>query len=386
MHNFDPDLRQYEPSMAFSNTSLIILTFLGAATLIQLGYYLLVFLRLARNRPNEIPDSKAPVSVIICARNEADNLKENIPLILDQQYPNFEVVVVNDHSVDETEDLMVEWKTAYSNLKFVNLTDENTYMEGKKFAVTMGIKGATYERLIFTDADCKPSSKRWLELISAQFSTTKKIVLGYGAYEKMPGFLNKMIRFDTFFIAFQYMSYALAGIPYMGVGRNMAYTRDLFFKTKGFIKHRNISSGDDDLMVNEVATGKNTAIQAHADSHTVSAPKKSWSTWFTQKRRHLTTGVHYRFTTKLQLGLFMMSQSIFFTAVLIGLFVSPIRWYVLGVYGVITVFKMLCFRPVMRLLGEEDLLVLSPVLEPFIMIFNFMLYVSNKIKAPVKWK
>lgn len=386
MHNFGPDLRQYQPSMAFSNTSLILLSFLGAATLIQLGYYLLVFLRLVRHRPDEISDSKDSVSVIICARNEADNLKENIPLILDQHYPDFELVVVNDHSVDETEYLMADWKKAYPNLKFVNLTDENTFMEGKKFAITMGIKGATNDRLIFTDADCKPTSKLWLERMSAQFSTSKKIVLGYGAYEKLPGFLNKLIRFDTFFIALQYMSFALAGIPYMGVGRNMAYTKDLFFKTKGFIKHRNISSGDDDLMVNEVATGKNTAIEPQPDAHTVSAPKKSWSGWITQKRRHLTTGVHYRFTTKLQLGLFMMSQSLFYITVLIGLFVSPIRWYVLGVYGVITVFKILCFRPVMRLLGEEDLLVLSPVLEPFILIFNVLLYVSNKIKAPVKWK
>ncbi|MFT4525461.1 MAG: glycosyltransferase involved in cell wall biosynthesis [Bacteroidia bacterium] len=372
--------------MAFSNTSMIILSLLGVATLIQLGYYLGVFLRLVRYQPQDNLDSKTPVSVIICARNEADNLKENLPLILDQQYSEFEVVVVNDHSVDETEGLMIDWRAAYPNLKFVNLTDDNTFMEGKKFAVTMGIKGATHERLIFTDADCKPTSKRWLELMSAQFSTSKKIVLGYGAYEKLPGFLNKMIRFDTFFIALQYMSYALAGIPYMGVGRNMAYTKDLFFKTKGFIKHRNISSGDDDLMVNEVATGKNTAIQPHSDSHTVSAPKKSWSTWFTQKRRHLTTGAHYRFTTKLQLGLFMMSQILFFTLVFIGLFVSPIRWYVLGIYGMISVFKLFCFRPVMRLLGEEDLLVLSPVLEPFILIFNLLLYVSNKIKAPIKWK
>lgn len=372
--------------MAFSSTSLTILGLLGGATLIQLGYYLFVFLRLVRYQAEENSAFKAPVSVIICARNEADNLKENIPLILDQQYPEFEVVIVNDHSVDETEDLMIDWRNAYPNLRFVNLTDDNTFMEGKKFAVTMGIKGAAHERLIFTDADCKPSSKRWLELMAVQFSTTKKIVLGYGAYEKLPGFLNKMVRFDTFFIALQYMSYALAGIPYMGVGRNMAYNKDLFFQTKGFIKHRNISSGDDDLMVNEVATGKNTAIQPHFDSHTVSAPKKTWTSWFTQKRRHLTTGAHYRFLTKLQLGFFMMSQSLFFVMVGVGLFVPPVRWYVLGIYGVISVFKLLCFRPVLRLFGEEDLLVFSPLLEPFILIFNLLLYISNRIKAPVKWK
>lgn len=373
--------------MDLSPISLAILGVFSVAVATQLFYYLFIFLKLAKYDENASGTNRSlPVSVIICARNEAENLQENLPLILDQNHTEFEVVVVNDHSVDETEDLLIDWQRAYHNLKFVNLTNDNTFMEGKKFAVTMGIKGAKHEHLVFTDADCKPNSKNWLSQIQNQFSDDKKIVLGYGAYQKLPGLVNKLIRFDTVMIAMQYMSYALAGIPYMGVGRNMAYTKDLFFKTKGFIKHRNISSGDDDLMVNEVATGKNTAIQPHPDAHTVSEPKKTWAEWFTQKRRHLTTGDHYRFATKLQLGLFMMSQTLFYTTLVIGLFVSPIRWYILGVYGVFSIVKTLCFRPIMRLLGEEDLLVLSPLLEPFMLIFNLLLYISNRISPPVKWK
>lgn len=198
MYNFGSDSRQVQPSMIFSTTSLILLALLVAATLIQLGYYVICFLRLAFYTSPDTENRAELVSVIICARNEADNLKENIPLILDQHHPQFEVVVVNDHSQDETEYLMRDWLNAYPNLKFVNLTDSNTNMEGKKFAVTMGIKGASYDRLLFTDADCRPLSRNWLTMMSSDIGDGKKIVLGYGAYSKLPGFLNRLIRFDTF--------------------------------------------------------------------------------------------------------------------------------------------------------------------------------------------
>lgn len=366
--------------------SLTILVVFGVAAVVQLAYYLTIFSRLVFYKQTESRHSEEPVSIIICARNEADNLKENLPLILDQNYTDFEVVVVNDHSVDETEDLLNEWKYAYHNLKFVNLTDDNTFMEGKKFGVTMGIKGATHNRLLFTDADCRPASKNWLRLMQAEMKDERKIVLGYGAYNKMPGLLNKLIRFDTFSIAFQYMAYALAGVPYMGVGRNMAYTKDLFFKTKGFIKHRNISSGDDDLLVNEVANSNNTAIQTHVDSHTFSEPKTTLKSWITQKRRHLTTGTHYNAVTKLLLGVFMLSQTFFFISACVGVFHPSIVYAILGGFLLLLVVKMICYWPVMRLLGEQDLFLLSPILEPFMLIFNVVLFMSNQIVASKKWK
>lgn len=358
-----------------------------AAFCIQMAYYLFVFLKLARYKGAPVTSPKVvPISVIICARNEAENLQKFLPIVLDQDHPNYEVVVVNDHSVDETEDLLNGWKQAYDHLKFVNLTNDNTKMEGKKFAVSMGIKGASHDQLLFLDADCWPETDQWVRQMQSGFSDGKTLVLGYGAYMQMPGLLNRLVRFDTMMIAMQYLSYALCGFPYMGVGRNMAYSKELFFKTKGFISHRHVASGDDDLMVNEVATSTNTSVVASKESRTVSIPKQSWSSWFIQKRRHMTTGGMYNFRSKMLLGIFVLTQFLFFIGLIGGFILPELRLVALTVFFVASIVKVLCIRPVTRLLGEEDLLVHSPLLEPLMMVFNVVLPISNLISTPKKWK
>ena len=184
-----------------------------------------------------------------------------MPRIFEQDYPHFEVVVVNDCSWDNTSDLLKEFGLKHSNLKIVTIKEDDTYSHGKKVALMMGIKGATHEHMLLTDADCRPNSKEWLRNMMQHFTGETEIVLGYGAYEKQGGFLNKIIRYDTFMIALQYLSFALAGKTYMGIGRNLAYKKSLFFKMKGFASHYHIESGDDDLVVNEAATKQNSKIE-----------------------------------------------------------------------------------------------------------------------------
>ena len=255
---------------------------------IQLIYYLIVFSRLAfyrgiKNGKSE--ENIAPISVIICAKNERDNLLQFLPDFLNQDYPNFEVIVVNDHSVDDTEDVLKAFTMQFQNLKIVTVPDNDRFYGSKKFALTLGIKAAQFDHVLLTDADCKPASNTWITLMSA-YAQKKQIILGFGAYEKQKGLLNKLIRFDTFFTAVQYLSFSLCKMPYMGVGRNLAYHKELFFKNKGFSSHQHILSGDDDLFINEVANKTNTQIVVDSAAHTISVPKQSFKLWIRQKRRH----------------------------------------------------------------------------------------------------
>ena len=181
---------------------------------------------------------------------------------------------------------------------------------GKKFALTLGIKAAKYDYLLLTDADCYPRDKDWISSMAKHFFN-KTIVLGYGAYEKHKGLLNKLVRFDTFQVAMQYFSYALIGKTYMGVGRNLAYKKSLFFDNKGFATHLHLPSGDDDLFIKEVATYNNTAISIEYSSHTLSVPKMNWKSWIRQKSRHLSTGIYYKNYHKLMLGSWTLSQILF---------------------------------------------------------------------------
>jgi poly-beta-1,6-N-acetyl-D-glucosamine synthase len=263
--------------------------------IVQLYYLVFYQRRLYAYVPlDELKQANIPISVIISARNEAKNLTENLPSALEQNYPDFEVIVVNDCSLDESEDVLKELSSKYPKLKVVTVTEHERFKTGKKFALTLGIKAAKNEHLLFTDADCRPASSNWITRMALNFTTPAEIVLGYSPYYSSGGFLNGFIRFETIRTAINYLSSALAGDAYMGIGRNLAYTKTLFFKNKGFASHMHVMSGDDDLFVNENATADNTVIEIHPEAFTFSPSKATMSSLYRQKRRHMGVGKMYK--------------------------------------------------------------------------------------------
>ncbi len=278
---------------------------------IQLFYQLFFFSRLTFHK-NTPPKYIIPLSIIIASRNEYDNLKKNLPLFLNQRYPEFEVVVINDRSWDQSSSLLDELKKEYSKLTIVEIADNGTDHFAKKLALTLGIKASKYNHYIFSDADCYPKSNLWLKEISGGFQQKKEIIIGGSSYAKRKGLLNKLIRFDTAQIAMMYLGMAKAKIPYMGVGRNLGYNSEVYEKLRGFKSHYHIPSGDDDLFVNEGANKNNTSVIFSKESITISNPKKSVKEWFKQKRRHHMTNSHYKLKHKFLLVTYPLSLIIFY--------------------------------------------------------------------------
>jgi glycosyltransferase involved in cell wall biosynthesis len=365
----------------------ITLSLLAIATLVQLVYYWAVYSRIAFFRQkNEFVRSDQPVSVIVCARDEYYNLKENLPLLLTQDYSNFEVVVINHSSEDETEFLLKDLSEEYKNLKIVNVPQDLNFFTGKKFPLSIGIKSASYDILLFTDADCIPRSNQWLRRMAANFTEGTEIVLGYGAYRKSNSLLNLLIRFDTTRVAMNYLGFASAGMPYMGVGRNMAYRKSLFYRQNGFISHYHIQSGDDDLFINKAATKTNTRFEIQTDAHTISSPKASFDQWIRQKRRHLLTGRLYKPVHKFVLGLYAATQVIYWVAAicLLALWYQP--YIVLGFVGLRLFSQLFITGKVMKKLSERGFLLLIPFFELFLMIVSPLLALANFFNKPVKWR
>ncbi|MCC7532698.1 MAG: glycosyltransferase, partial [Bacteroidia bacterium] len=212
----------------------VLIAFFGLVTLILLVYYFFVFGKLAFHKPSgSLQSNYEPVSVIIAARNELENLQKNLIAILEQDYPDFEVIVVNDCSWDGSQAWLEELQKTYTHLKVSQLIEQEKYPTGKKFALTIGIKASKYNLLLFTDADCEPTSNQWIKLMQSKFTPNKEIVLGFSPYRRQKGFLNRFIRFETLITAQFYLSMALSGNAFMGVGRNLAYRKELFFKYKG---------------------------------------------------------------------------------------------------------------------------------------------------------
>ncbi|MBK0370822.1 glycosyltransferase [Flavobacterium agrisoli] len=365
----------------------IIFFFFIAITIIQFLYYLGIFSKFAFIAPATFTSKKIPVSVIVCAKNEEENVKKYIPLLAEQNYPDFEIVLIDDASSDETLEVFEQFEILYPNVRLVKVKNNEAFWGNKKYALTLGIKAAKKEYLLFTDADCFPNSKDWITAMTSQFTLNKTIVLGYGGYQKRErSLLNKIIRFETILTAIQYFSWAKVGKPYMGVGRNLAYKKEEFFNVNGFINHIQVRSGDDDLFINEAATKTNTTIAYAPESFTYSDPKETYKEWFNQKRRHVATASHYKLFDQIQLGLFYSSQLLFFLLAIL-LFAFQFQWMiVLGLFLLRYLISWIIIGNSAKKFEEKDLIFWYPVLELVIICTQMNIFITNIFSKPVHWK
>lgn len=354
---------------------------------IQVVYYLFLYRNFAFLKPEKTTYKKIPISVIICAKNEAENLKQFLPSIVSQNYPDFEIVLINDSSSDDTLEVIENFAKLHSNIKIVDVKNTEAFWANKKYALTLGIKASKNEHLLFTDADCKPVSEYWIKEMCSHFDEKQSIVLGYGKYEKIEkSFFNKLVRFETLITAIQFFSYAKIGLPYMGVGRNLAYTKKAFFNVNGFINHIKINSGDDDLFINQIADSKNTSICFSKESFTESVPKSTFRSWIKQKRRHISTAKYYKIKHKILLSLFYFTN-LFFWILAIFLFILKYNWpFVLLLCVIRILIQFIIVDASSKKLNETDLLIWFPILEISLIIIQLSIFINNLISKPNFWK
>ena len=364
----------------------MLLLYIFAAVVLINCFYLLLFSRFSFLQPKKVISSEEyPISLIICAKNEAENLKKNIPFWQQQAYNNFELILINDSSYDDTLEVMESFANKDDRIKIVDVKNNEAFWGNKKYSLTLGIKAAKNKRLLFTDADCKPSSNFWIIEMVSQFSSENQLILGFGGYQKTTGLLNKLIRFETLLTAIQYFSYAKSGLPYMGVGRNLAYTSNLYYENNGFMSHMKIPSGDDDLFVNEVATSKNIALCFTENSFTISTPKKTWKEWFIQKKRHITTAKYYKGKHKFLLGLYFLTQLLFW-----GLGIALLIIIDWKIPTIIITFRFLLYWIIIGKsaikLDQKDLLLFLPFWEVILIFLQMSIFISNNTSKNTKWK
>ena len=364
---------------------MVLLYVFGAVALLNCVYYI-VFSKFAYLKPStKRISAQQPVSIIVCAKNESENLQKHIPLWQQQNYPEFDIILINDASADDTLEVMEAFAENDKRIQIVNVKNNEAFWANKKYALTLGIKRSKYKRLVFTDADCYPASNEWLATMVSNFSDEKQLVLGYGAYEKQPGFLNKMIRFETLMTAVQYFAYAKAGSPYMGVGRNLAYTSDLYYQNNGYMSHIKVPSGDDDLFVNEAATLTNVAICTDPKAFTYSIPKKKKNKWLTQKKRHYSTAKLYKTKHRFFLGAYYAANLLFW---LLAIATLATEFWMFGLAIIITRFlaQYIVIGKAAQNLKENDLVPFLPFYELFLVLTQLSIFISNSSEKNSRWK
>jgi cellulose synthase/poly-beta-1,6-N-acetylglucosamine synthase-like glycosyltransferase len=355
---------------------------LGVQT-VYLGLFLVEFMRKRDTAPvSPIP----PVSVIVCAHDEEQNLRELIPLLLAQDHPEFEIIVVEDRCNDGTLDYLMEVTQQYPTVRMVKVNHVPDHVHGKKFGLTLGIKAARYEWLLLTDADCRPATLHWIRSMSSGFYDATSLVLGFSSYIKRPGLLNAFIRFETLLTAVQYIGFAWTGFPYMGVGRNLAYRKSLFLANKGFNEYLGVVGGDDDLFVNRHATRQNTGVVVGSESLVYSQPKSTVREFYYQKLRHLSVGKQYKRTTKWQLGFFSLTWILTWVLVWPAAATTPFGYAIAGVWCLRWAVMSLLLQIASRKMGDPFEAWKTPFLD---FIYAFYYLVTGAIalvSKKVRWK
>lgn len=371
---------------------IVLLTAVG----VQLLY--LFFFVIAFNRRKSVDaETDPPVSIVVCAHDEAENLRELVPMLLEQDYSEFEVIVVNDRSNDSTFDYLLHETEKHPRLRMVNVKSTPERVNGKKYGITLGIRAASYEWILLTDADCRPRSNRWIRAMGTHFREGTSFVLGFSPYLRKGGFLNLFIRFETLLTAIQYFAFGWMRNPYMGVGRNLAYRKSLFLSEKGFNNFLHVTGGDDDLFVNMHARGRNTRLEICPDSQVYSLPKTTWPSFKEQKIRHLSVGKRYRFSHRFLLGVFgaswiitWLAGPVAFTWIValrgIPAFQEPEIYLVIVPFVLRWILLLLLFKVMLRKASLGFALWTLPVLDFIYAIYYLSMGLMALTSKKIRWR
>ena len=369
-------------NFSYNSFSFIVLIVFGLSLFIQLLYHWGKFSKVAFfkkvGRP-KLDEELEPVSIVICARDVYEYLIDLIPALLTQDYPDYEIVVVNDCSDDETEEYLKDLERREPKIKPVQLKQHLNFFNGKKFPLSMGIKSAKNDIIVLTECNCMPVNDQWLRSVVNRYNNQTEIVIGYSPYVQKKSTLNRIMRFDALQNGLLYLSAALSRRPYMGVGRNLSYRKELFYRNKGFISHYMTSVGDDDLFISQVANKKNTEVLIDAENAILTTPTSSFKLWMRQKSSRYSTVSKYNVGARISLSLFYLSQFLFYASFIALLCLKPAFVITNGAafYIPILVFffllrfgtQLIIYHKASKRLGEKGLL---PGLIAYDFLFAFL--------------
>lgn len=363
--------------------AILLLAFL-VVLLVQMIYYWVFFSRLAFYKPRKVSGEKPPVSVIVLARNQYNDLQRTLPVLLGQDYPEFEIVVVDDNSDDGSDEMLEKLAEQHANLRVVKLTQSLNWFKGRKFPLSLGIKSANHDVLLLTDIQFQPAGKNWISEMAASYSPNTEIVLGYSTYHT-PAKLNKWLRFMAFYDGLLYLSMALSGLTFKGIGSNLSYRKSLFYRNKGFSSHYVINAGDDELFVNKTAIRNNVRVQISNESLVKSLKPVSVLQWLENEKIRLSIRRYFKFGQRALISIFSISTFLFYLIFAL-LLLLKIQWpVVVGIFAVRLITQMIIFGLAQKKLSEKRLLLLSPLFEILLVLVDLFIWIRLLFSKKSTW-
>ncbi|HEX5112910.1 MAG TPA: glycosyltransferase [Saprospiraceae bacterium] len=262
------------------------------------GYYLFIF-RVRKTKDKVHWDSWPGVSVVIAIKNGTGKLRDTLLALTRQDYPQYEIIIIDDYSAPDQWEALVQMLNRLKGVFFYR----SDRAPGKNHALKMGIEKANHDFILCTDDDCLPAGPQWIKSMVSN-ANPGDIVLGYSPYIPQPGRLNLFIRFETVMTGMQYLSWAMLGKPFMGVGRNMLFSKSVLLKANFKHQLKKVGYGDDDLLVQSMKGKASVKVSLDPESFMYSEPAETLNEYIKQKHRHLSAGHYYSFVSWLQPGIF----------------------------------------------------------------------------------
>jgi poly-beta-1,6-N-acetyl-D-glucosamine synthase len=363
--------------------AILLMAFL-AVLVIQLAYHWFFFSRLAFFKPTTAPAEKLPVSVIIVVHNQYQLIRQNLPELLGQDYPDFEVLVVDDTSDDGSDEVLEKLAETFSNLRVVKLTQSLNWFKGRKFPLSLGIKSASHEFLLLTDIRFRPEGKNWISQMVAAYTPDTAIALGYATFNTTSK-INKWLRFMAFYDGMLYLSMALSGMPFKGIGPNLSYRKSLFYRHKGFSSHYVINAGDDELFVNKAATRKNTEIRISADSQVKCTKPMTFIQWLENEKTRLAIRRFFKPGHRMMISLFS-ATTLFFYALFAAMLVIHVQLpVIIGIFLIRLLSQLVIFGLIQKKLSEKKLLWVTPIFDLALSLIDLAIWLRMLFTKKSKW-
>lgn len=372
----------------FDELGLFIAIILGSLLMLQILYFIIVFGRVGlKKKKAKVNNEKYSVSVVICIQNESKNLEEKLPIVLEQEYPNFEVVIVNEESEYNSYNKQVlrALSQVYSNLQIVNIPNNINYFQGKKFPISLGIKTAKNDIIILTDDDTMPTCYTWIDEIVERFTKGKEIVIGYTAIETKKGLLNSLIQYDNHTIALNYLGNAILGNPYMGRGKNLAFKRDLFFRQGGYISHYVIPVGEDDIFINKVTTKKNTGFVLSKDSINLCKTRNTFRDFKMDKKKLILSQKHFKLKDRFIIDLIPFTTFLIYLLFGFAIYINIPWQYLITAIIIRYIVQIIIYYRTIKALGTKKIAIFAPLFELFFMFYNTIIRINTLTSKGKKW-